>query len=117
MELLEELQVVLEHQTDVVDAVLQHGDTLDADAKGKAGVLIRVDVAVLQNLAVDDAAAQNFDPAGVLAQRAALAVALEAADIDLDAGLGEREVGRAQAGAGAAADEGAAAGILGVLSR
>lgn len=72
MELLEELQVVLEHQADVVDAVFQHGDTLDADAKGKAGVLIRVDVAVLQNLAVDDAAAQNFDPAGVLAQGAAL---------------------------------------------
>ena len=68
MELLEELQVVLEHQADVVDAVLQHGDALDADAEGEAGVLVRVDVAVLQNLAVDDAATQNFDPAGVLAQ-------------------------------------------------
>ena len=39
MELLEELQVVLEHQADVVDAVLQHGDALDADAEGEAGVL------------------------------------------------------------------------------
>ena len=42
VELLEELQVVLEHQTDVVDAVLQHGDTLDADAESEAGVLVRV---------------------------------------------------------------------------
>ena len=79
VELLEELQIVLEHQTNVVDAILQHGDTLDADAEGKAGVLIRIDVAVFQHLAVNNAAAQNLDPAGVLAQGAALAVALEAA--------------------------------------
>ena len=115
MELLEELQVVLEHQADVVDAIFQHGDALDADAKGEAGVLIRVDVAVLQNLAVDDAAAQNFDPAGVLAQGAALAVALEAADIDLDAGLGEREVGRAQAGAGVGTEQLLHEGVQGTL--
>ena len=70
MELLEELQVVLEHQADVVDAILQHGDTLDADAEGEAGILVRVDIAVLQHLAVDDTAAQHLDPAGVLAQRA-----------------------------------------------
>ena len=81
MELLEELQVVLEHQADVVDAVLQHGDALDANAEGEAGILIRVNVAVLQHLAVDNTAAQNFDPAGVLAQGAALAAALKAADI------------------------------------
>ena len=100
MELLEELQVVLEHQADVVDAVLQHGDTLDADAESEAGVLVRVDVAVLEDFAVDDAAAQHLDPAGVLAQRAALAVALKAAHVHLHAGLGEREVGGTQAGAG-----------------
>ena len=105
MELLEELQVVLEHQTDVVDAVLQHGDTLDADAESEAGVLVRVDIAVLQHLAVDNAAAQHLDPAGVLAQRAALAVALKAAHVHLHAGLGEREVGGTQAGAGVSAEQ------------
>ena len=60
MELLEELQIVLEHQTDVVDAVFQHGDTLDADAEGEAGVLVRVNVAVFQHLTVDNAAAQHI---------------------------------------------------------
>ena len=60
MELLEELQIVLEHQTDVVDAILQHGDTLDADAEGEAGILVRVDIAVLQHLAVDDTAADVY---------------------------------------------------------
>ena len=98
VELLEELQVVLKHQADVVDAVLQHGDALDANAEGEAGILIRVNVAVLQHLAVDDAAAQHLDPAGVLAQGAALAVALEAAHVHLDARLSEGEVGGAQGG-------------------
>ena len=59
VELLEELQIILEHQTDVVDAILQHGDTLDANAEGEAGVLVRVNVAVFQHLAVDNAAAQK----------------------------------------------------------
>ena len=68
MELLEELQIVLEHQADVVDAILEHGDALDADAESETGILVRVDVAVLQHLAVDDTAAENLDPAGVLAQ-------------------------------------------------
>ena len=105
VELLEELQVVLKHQADVVDAVLQHGDALDADAEGETGVLVRVDVAVLEDFAVDDAAAQHLDPAGVLAQGAALAAALKAADIDLHAGLGEGEVRGTQAGAGVLAEQ------------
>ena len=46
----------------------QHGNALDANTEGEAGILIRVNVAVLQHLAVDNTAAQNFDPAGVLAQ-------------------------------------------------
>ena len=93
----QELQVVLEHQADVVDAVFQHGDALDAYAEGETRILIRVNVAVLQHLAVDNTAAQNFDPAGVLAQGAALAAALKAADIDLHTGLGEGDVRGTQA--------------------
>ena len=105
VELPKEPQVVLKHQADVVDAVLEHGDPLDADAEGDARVDLGVDVAVAQHLLVDDAAAQNFDPAGVLAEAAALAVAFKAADVHLDAGLGEGEVGRAQAGAHLAAEQ------------
>ena len=36
LELFEEAQVVLEHQADVVDAVLKHGDTLDTDTEVSA---------------------------------------------------------------------------------
>ena len=52
LELFEEAQVVLEHQADVVDAVLQHGDTLDTDTESKAGVYLRVNAAVFQHAAV-----------------------------------------------------------------
>ena len=48
----------------MVDAVFQHGDALDADAEGQARIAFRVDAAVLQNLPVYHAAAQNFNPAG-----------------------------------------------------
>src|SRR5699024_151833 len=98
LELLQEPQVVLKHQADVVDAVFQHGDALDADAEGKAGIDLRVDAAVCQHVMMHDAAAEDFDPAGVLAQRAALAAAFKTGNVHLHAGLGEGEVGRAQAG-------------------
>ena len=45
------------------------------------------------------AAAQDLQPAGALADLAALAAADEALHVHLAAGLGEREVGGAQAGA------------------
>ena len=57
-----------------------------------------VAAAVFQYAVVDDTGAENLDPTGVLAQRAALAAALEAGNVDFDARLGEREVRRTQAG-------------------
>ena len=98
LELFEEAQVVLEHQADVVDAVLKHGDTLDTNTESKAGVYLRVNAAVFQHAAVHNASPQNFDPAAVLAQGAALAVAFKATYVNLHTGLSEREIGRAQAG-------------------
>ena len=45
-----------------------------------------------QDLVVYDTAAENLDPAGVFAERAAFSTALEAAYIDLNARLREREI-------------------------
>ena len=98
LELLQEAQIVLGHQADVVDAVLEHGNTLDADAESKAGIDLGVDVAVAQNLLMHHAGTQDLNPAGVLAQRAALAAAGKTGDVNLNAGLGEREIARAQTG-------------------
>ena len=101
-ELREEPRVVFEHQADVGDAVAEHRDALDADAEGEAGVRSGSMPQCLEDDGVDHPAAENLDPAGVLADAAARARAVgllaeDAADVDLGAGLDEGEVARAKA--------------------
>ena len=81
LKLRQEADVVLVEMTDVVDVVLQHGDTLHAHTEGKAAVHGGVDAAHLQHVGMHHARAQDLDPALVLAQTAALATADEAGDI------------------------------------
>src|ERR1700722_20060058 len=87
---------------DVGDAVLDHGDALDAHAEGEAGDLfgvvgvIEAEFAALrgdggEDGGVDHAAAEELDPAGVFALAAALAVAEDTGDLDVGAGFGEGE--------------------------
>ena len=70
-ELLEEAQVVLVEQADVVDAVLQHRDALDAEAEREAGDLLGVVADGFEHRRVHHAAAEDLEPAGVLADAAA----------------------------------------------
>src|SRR4051812_12923455 len=105
-ELLQEPQVVLEEHPQVGHAVLEEGDALDAHAPREAlvalGVIARVAHVGVQ-VGVDHAGAEDLDPRRPLAQRAPRAVAqealaaVEAAHVELHAGLGEREVVRPQA--------------------
>ncbi len=104
-ELLQEAGVVLEVEADVVGLVLEHGHALDAESEGEAGVLLAVDAAVLEHVGIDHAAAEDLDPAGVLAERAALAAADVARHVHLRRRLGEGEEGGAQADAGLLAEE------------
>ena len=98
-ELLEEAGVVLEIEADVVGLVLEHGHALDAETEGKAGIFLAVDAAVLQHVGIHHAAAEDLDPAGVLAQGAPFAAADVARHVHLRRRLREREVGGAQADA------------------
>jgi hypothetical protein len=95
---------------DVGDAVLDHGDALDAHAEGEAGDLFGV-VGVIGGVelsaffgdrgedgGVDHAAAEELDPAGVLALAAALAAAEDAGDLDVGGGFGEGEEAGEEAG-------------------
>src|SRR5690606_29306906 len=93
-ELLQEAQIVLEEDAQVVDAVAQHGQPLQAGAEGIAGVALGIDADVAEHFRMHHAAAQHFQPAGVLADAAALAAADHAADVDLGRRLREREIGR-----------------------
>src|SRR3954451_9005549 len=98
-ELLQEAQVVLEQDADVGHAVAQKSDALDAHAEREALHAFGVVAVVLdeaEHVRVDHPGAEDLDPAGALAERVAravrhvaLAAAVEARDVDLDARLGE----------------------------
>src|SRR5690606_32054637 len=60
----EEPQVVVEKRAQVVDAIAQHRQALDAHAEGEAGVALGIDADRAQHVRVDHAAAEHFQPAG-----------------------------------------------------
>ncbi len=124
-ELFEEAHVSGVELADVGDAVQHHGDTLDAHAEGEAGDLFRVvgivggvELAALlgdggEDRGIDHAAAEQLDPAGVLALAAACASAEDAADLHVGRGLGEGE----EAGEEARLDGRAEERLHGVIER
>ena len=54
-------------QPDVIDAVFQHGQPVQAVAKSETLVFIRVNAAGAQNVRMHQARAHNFQPAGIFA--------------------------------------------------
>src|SRR3954451_9199788 len=114
-ELLEEAEVVVVQGAHVGQPVLELGDALDAHPPREALDLLRVVAVVVDvgvDVGIDLARAEDLDPALALAQAAArtighvaLAVAVEARDVDLDARLGEGEEVRAQADVAALAED------------
>src|SRR5208337_1074067 len=99
-ELLQKPYVALEEQLNLFHLVLQDGDAIHAHAEGKAADLAGV-VAVLlhkiEDVRVHHAAAEQLDPATVLALAAALAAAENAAHLHVGAGLGEGKERRVKA--------------------
>ena len=85
--------------------MLEHGHALHAHAEGEARVALGVVVDEVVQGGVDHAGAHDLQPAGVLARAAALAAAELAVDVDLDAGLGEREEVRPDADAAVRPEE------------
>src|SRR5262249_19489660 len=104
-ELLQEPQVVRPELADVVQAVQQHRDSLRAHAEREAAVPLRVVAAVAQHHRIPHARAENFQPAGALAQAAPSAAADDAVHVHFDARLGEREVAAADADAPVGAEQ------------
>src|SRR5690606_34804502 len=94
--LAQEPKIVLEEQADIVDAVTQHRDALDAHAEGKSRPALGVIPHVEQHLRVYRAGAQDFQPALVAAHPAAGAVAHDALNVHFRAGFGEGKIARAE---------------------
>src|SRR5207244_11418606 len=95
-ELAEEAQVVLEEEADVVDAVLEHRDPLDAHAERPPRDRLGIVPHIAEHLRVDHPRAQDLQPAR-LADAAAHARAEETEHIHLRRRLGERNARRAEA--------------------
>jgi len=66
----QESDIIFGKQAHIIDLVLQHGHALNAHAKSKACVRLRVNVAIRQYLRVHHASANDFYPAGVLTNMA-----------------------------------------------
>ena len=77
--------------TNIVNAVFQQRDTLNAHAEREAADFLRIVAAHLKHARMNHAAAENFEPARLLAHPAAFAAALHAGDVNLRAWLRERE--------------------------
>src|SRR5207253_9757559 len=93
-ELLEEAQIVGVEEADILDAVLDHGDPLDAHAPGETRQARRVVAHPLEHARVDHAGTENLEPARAVADRAARvgSVTAIARDGEVDPRLDEREV-------------------------
>src|SRR5882724_11468782 len=102
-ELPEEAHIVLEKDLDIVDAVLQHREAVDADAEGEAADFFRVVIDEAVDGRIDHARAEELDPRGALAFRTSAAVrsagsaAERAGDVELDGRLGQREIAGSEA--------------------
>ena len=92
IDLFKYAEIRLKQEFDVVDAVLEHGNTIDTDTESQTAVFVAVDSAAFKNLLVDYARTEDLDPACSLAELAALASALEAGYVNLYGRLREREV-------------------------
>src|SRR5690349_3954271 len=84
-ELLEEAQVAVEEQPQVLDAIAQHGQALEAGAEGEADVLLRIEAEVAHHRRVDLPRSGDLQPAALQLH------------VDFRGRLGEREERRAEA--------------------
>src|SRR5882724_8293712 len=79
--LFEELQVVFEEQAQVIDAIAQHGEAIYPHAEGIALPTLAIDPRSVQHVWMNHPAAQDLQPAGLLANAASLAVAEHTLDM------------------------------------
>ena len=89
---LEETDIVLAEETKVLDLIFEVGNSLNTHTECVTRIDLAVDAAKLEHVGVYHTTAQDFYPACVLAEWAALATADVTADVHLGTWLGEWEV-------------------------
>ena len=97
LELAEEADVVLGEETEVFNAVLEVGNTLNTESESVAAEYLAVYSAGFEDIGIDHTAAEDFDPAGLFAEGASFAAAYMAGDVHFGTGFSEGEIGWAEA--------------------
>src|SRR5690242_18544874 len=100
-ELLQETHVALKEKLDVVDAVLHERNTVGAHAESEAADflgIVTVFAHALEDIGIDHAAAQQFDPPAMFTGATTFRAANDTAHQHLGAGLGEGEERGAETG-------------------
>src|SRR6266850_2861719 len=97
-ELSQNPQIILEKQPDVVNPILQHGDSLYTHAEGETRDFLWIVADKTEHLGIDHTGTENFQPARRFANPAGLpfrnrsfAAANQTLDVDLGARFGERK--------------------------
>ena len=90
-ELSEKPHVIVKKDPDIINAVFQHGDSLNAHAKSKSGDPGRVVADIFKHGGMDHAGAENLEPSGLGTDPTPFSSAHDTENIDLGAGFGERE--------------------------
>src|SRR5690606_12235504 len=93
-ELLQEPDVVFSKQPQVIDLVLEHGDTFYAHPKGKSGVFLGVNVTIFQYIGIDHPRTADLHPAASFTDIAALAATELARNIYFGARFGKGKIRR-----------------------
>src|SRR5260370_40082761 len=111
-ELGQEAHVVLEKDLDVVEAVLELGRAVEADAESEAADFLGVVIHKAVDGGIDHAGAEKFDPSSAFAFRTSSSAcwcagsdAERAGNVELDGRLGERKITGAEARLDAGVEE------------
>lgn len=72
-ELEKETAVIFREQAQILDLILQVGDTLYTHAEGEACIFLAVNAACLKHVGIHHTATEDFYPACTLAERASFA--------------------------------------------
>ncbi len=84
LELTQKTQIAALQQANIVNAITHHGQTRQPQPERESAPFFRVNVAHAQHIRMHQTAWQQLHPAAVLANRAARAIANQAANIQFE---------------------------------
>ena len=86
------------NQSDIINAVFDHGQSVNAVAESESAEFFRVNTNIGENFRVDQPGATHFNPASTLANATTFSATFEAGNIGFESRLNERKIAWSQSG-------------------